>query len=309
METTTHIYTEHPHGSVSPGTHVSIESTHVPPESMHVPPEVRNPPPVSRLVPSSMIPPVPPRVPESSYVPPWTTPGTTYPENIHVPPGTTYMPPGTTYVPPGSAYVAPGNVYDPTFHQPPTTMEPQLLSGLSSVKIIHEQIRNNIDRLLQVNDLKHKSKLWKDTVKLICQHDVAEEVVLYPAIKNLGLGHLIDTAILNCVEMERVLHDMSKRYKHGINDNESFNIELQGLKNMFNGHLGYLEQKNLIPILEKYLSYEDVESTNRWFDKIRMLAPTRPHPDGPHSVAGKLAVGPIVSFIDHFRDLSKKYTH
>jgi len=298
---TTHIYTEHPHGSV--------ESTHVPPESMYVPPEARNSPPVSRLLPVSMIPPesghVPtPVAPESSYVHAGTTPGTTY-----IPPEKVYVPPGTTHVPPGSAYVAAGKIHDPTLHQPASTMEPHISSGLSSVKIIHEQIRTDIDRLLQVNDLKHKVRLWKDTVKLISQHDVAEEVVLYPAIKNLGLGHLIDTAIFNCVEMERVLHGMNKRYKHGINDNESFNIELHGLKNMFNNHLGYLEQNNLIPLLEKYLSYEDIESFNRWFDKVRMLAPTRPHPDGPHSHAGKLAVGPIVSFIDHFRDLSKKFTH
>jgi hypothetical protein len=258
---------------------------------MHVPPESRNAPPVSRLIPVSMVPQV------SGPVP------------THVPPESTYIPPGNMHVPPGTTYVPPGQIHDPTLHQPPASMQPQLLSGLSSVKIIHEQIRNDIDLLLQVNDLKHKVRLWKDTVKLISQHDVAEEVVLYPAIKSLGLGHLIDTAKFNCVEMERLLHDMNKRYKRGIHDNETFNIELQGLKNLFNKHIGYLEQMNLIPLLEKYLSYEDVESTNRWFEKIRILAPTRPHPDGPHSVAGKLAVGPIVSFIDHFRDLSKKFTH
>jgi hypothetical protein len=303
---TTHISTEQPHGSV--------ESTHVPPESLHVPPVSRNGPPgVSRLVPASMVPPesmhVPTQVPSHpmyvpAHVPPGTTPGPTY-----VPPGNIHLPPGTTHVPPGSAYTPTGKIHDPNLHQPSSSMEPHILSGISSVKIIHEQIRNDFDRLLQVYDLKHKARLWKDTVKLISQHDVAEEVILFPAIKNLGMGHLLDTARVNCVEMERVLYDMNKRYKHGINDNATFNSELQGLKNMFNNHLGYLEQMNIIPLLEKCLSYEDIESLNSWFDKVRMLAPTRPHPDGPHSVAGKLAVGPIVSFIDHFRDLSKKFTH
>ena len=71
----------------------------------------------------------------------------------------------------------------------------------------------------------------------------------------------------------------------------------------------------------------DLEGLNTWYDRIKVAAPTRPHPDGPKSAIGNLAVGnslcydafciqrelllsfvaPVVTFIDKFRDLAKKF--
>jgi len=180
--------------------------------------------------------------------------------------------------------------------------------GLNSIKNGHEEIKFSIERLYLVTDMHDKLRLFNDTVKLIAQHDVAEEVVLFPAVKNLGLKNMVDTSINQTIDLEKHLFHMDSKYGKKIEDDAAFNADLQILKAKFNSHSNYLEQRELIPLLERNLSEKELESLNNWFDKIKAAAPTRPHPDGPHSAAGALAVGPIISFIDHFRDLSKKFT-
>jgi len=132
--------------------------------------------------------------------------------------------------------------------------------------------------------------------------------VFYRALRNVGLGHLVDKAITQTVELEKLVYDMDQQYGHRIEDHAAFNSQLIQLRDLFNKHAGDLEEQELIPALESYLSFEEIESMNTWFEKIKVMAPTRPHPNGPHSAAGKLFVGPIVSFIDHFRDLGKKFS-
>jgi len=193
---------------------------------------------------------------------------------------------------------------------PKETSEGELLpnNGLSSIRLDHDKVRGNFERLLQLNDMEEKVRLFNDTIKMIAQHDVAEEVVFYRALRNVGLGHLVDKAITQTIELEKLVYDMDQKYGQKIEDNAAFNWQLSQLRDLFNSHAGDLEEKELIPALEGYMSFEEIESMNTWFEKIKVMAPTRPHPNGPHSAAGKLFVGPIVSFIDHFRDLGKKFS-
>jgi len=182
-------------------------------------------------------------------------------------------------------------------------------NGLSSIRLDHDRVRGNFERLLQMKEMEEKVRLFNDTIKMIAQHDVAEEVVFYRALRNVGLGHLVDKAITQTIELEKLVYDMDQKYGQKIEDDAAFNWQLTQLKDMFNKHAGDLEENELIPALEAYLSFDEMESMNTWFEKIKVMAPTRPHPSGPHSAAGKLFVGPIVSFIDHFRDLGKKFSH
>lgn len=84
-----------------------------------------------------------------------------------------------------------------------------------------------------------------------------------------------------------------------------FNEKLGQLKQVLLEHID-MEEKVLLSRLERNLDADAIESINSWFENVKLLAPTRPHPDGPHSAAGKLATGPVVAFVDSLRDLSRK---
>lgn len=90
-------------------------------------------------------------------------------------------------------------------------------------------------------------------------------------------------------------------------DKPGFHERLTELRNALLEHMD-MEENQLLPHLERNLSTDNIDSLNSWFDNVKLLAPTRPHPDGPHSAAGKLATGPIVAFVDSLRDLTKKFS-
>jgi len=159
-----------------------------------------------------------------------------------------------------------------------------------------------------LTDVNIKLALFNDTIKLFSQFDVSEEVVLYSALRNLGLGTLADKGVEQTIMMEKVLYELDQKFGSGIEDSSKFITDIGRLRDAFNVHASWLEGPDVLPKLESKLSREDIESLSMWFDRVKLMAPTRPHPGGPHSTAGKLLTGPLLSFVDRFRDLSKEFT-
>jgi len=181
-------------------------------------------------------------------------------------------------------------------------------TGLWNIRNDLTTMRVNLDHLLTLSDMNTKLSLFNDTIKLFSQFDVAEEVVLYSSIRNLGLNTLADTALEQTILMEKVLYEMDQRWGKGISDVNLFNDDIKRLRDVFNTHSNFLEGPEMLPRLESRLPMGDTESLNTWFDRIKTMAPTRPHPGGFHSTSGKLLTGPVLSFVDRFRDLSKQFS-
>lgn len=93
---------------------------------------------------------------------------------------------------------------------------------LWSVRKDHDDVRRNIENMLTMTDLDAKQRLFNDTVKMLAQHDVAEEVVclkarilkltldkvIYPAAQRIGDESLYKLALDQTVQMERMLYDV-----------------------------------------------------------------------------------------------------
>lgn len=69
----------------------------------------------------------------------------------------------------------------PTTPTTAATGKPTVSAGtpgmLWSVRKDHDDVRRNIENMLTMTDLDAKQRLFNDTVKMLAQHDVAEEVV------------------------------------------------------------------------------------------------------------------------------------
>jgi hypothetical protein len=250
--------------------------------------------------------------PPQNPVPPVTLPpiNTTQIPSVQPPPYAQPYPPSVNTQPypiPGYTNPLPVNTQP---YPPPTGVVPlhsHHYNTLSNIRNDHTQLRANLDNLLSIMDNKDKVKLFNDIVKLLSQHDVAEEVVLFSVCKNLGLVPLADSSIDGTRHMEKLLHEMDKKYGKKIDDVTMFHEDVIRLKEEFNNHILLLD-KDMLPELETKLSMDDVDSINKWYDRTKTVAPTRPHPSGPHSATGQLLTGPVLSFVDRFRDLSKKFT-
>jgi len=181
-------------------------------------------------------------------------------------------------------------------------------TGLYAIKNDITQIRSNLDRLLNFPNLNSKLALFNDTIKLFSQFDSAEEIVLYTSVKNyLGLGELIEISIEQNILLEKLLYELDQRYDNEIQDVFRFQEDILRLRELVNTHASFIERE-MITKLESKLTRADIESINSWYDRVKSLAPTRPHPASPHSTTGKIITGPVLSLVDRFRDLSKQFT-
>jgi len=181
-------------------------------------------------------------------------------------------------------------------------------TGLWNIRNDMTTLRLNIDHLLSSQDVNTKLSIFNDTVKLFSQFDVAEEVVLCSAIRNLGMNTFADTVKDQTILLEKVLYEMDQKWGTAIWDMNGFNDDVKRLKDVWTTHCNFLEGPDMLPRLETNLPVDHTESMNTWFDRIKTVAPTRPHPGGPHSTTGKLLTGPVLSFVDRFRDLSKQFS-
>jgi len=196
--------------------------------------------------------------------------------------------------------------------QPIISGQPQVSQGMKTgiltIRNDLREFRYNLDQLVTLTDVNIKIALFNDTIKLFSQFDVAEEVVLYSSLRNLGLVTLADKGVQQTIMMEKVLYELDQKYGSGIEDSGKFLQDIGRLRDVFNVHASWLEGQDVLMKLECKLNREDIESLSTWFDRVKTMAPTRPHPGGPHSTAGKLLTGPLLSFVDRFRDLSKEFT-
>jgi len=181
-------------------------------------------------------------------------------------------------------------------------------TGILTIRNDLREFRLNLEQLQTLVDVPTRTALFNDTIKLFSQFDVAEEVVLYSAVRNLGLTTLADKGLEQTIQMEKILYELDQKYGRGIQDWDKFIQDIVRLRDTFYIHASFLEGPDMLPKLESKLKREDIESLSNWFDRVKSMAPTRPHPGGPHSTAGKLLTGPVLSFVDRFRDLSKEFT-
>ncbi|MEN8822424.1 MAG: hypothetical protein ABF271_15105, partial [Abyssibacter sp.] len=62
------------------------------------------------------------------------------------------------------------------------------------------------------------------------------------------------------------------------------------------------EEHTEFPKIEQSVSPDKLESLASIYRAAEATAPTRPHPNGPTSAAGNLALGPLVAIADRARD-------
>jgi hypothetical protein len=184
------------------------------------------------------------------------------------------------------------------------------LGGLTSVRQDIEVIKANTEKLLGMDafsghDRDAKQRLLNDTIALISQHNVACEVVLYRAIKKIDKNKA-KIASNQTIEVEKLLYDIDQDYGTQV-DKPKFYDRFQALDTLLMKHVAD-DEREILSVLEHHYTPENLRSLNSWFDKIKKLAPTKPHPKGPHAAAVELSKGPALPFVDQMRDGGKKFT-
>lgn len=130
-------------------------------------------------------------------------------------------------------------------------------------------------------------------------HASAEEVVLYPAIRDeLADGErLADEAIEEHSRVEKALKELDGRDPA----EEDVALLVARIAAEVRHHVEE-EEGDLFERMRVEMSAERLDELGERLERAKAVVPTRPHPSAPDTPPGNLLVGPPTGLIDRLRD-------
>ena len=145
---------------------------------------------------------------------------------------------------------------------------------------------------------RERKAIADELVTELSRHEVAEEMVLWPAVRDRA-G---DGAELSAVALEqeaagkRLLNELVKASP----GSEEFDTLTHSVAAMLREHISY-EQNIAWPRLRLKLSAEEASELGAQVERARRRAPTRPHPHVPPRPGLLRRIGPAAAVLDRIR--------
>lgn len=146
---------------------------------------------------------------------------------------------------------------------------------------------------------KGRAEAISDIIRELSMHAVAEEVVLYPAIrKALPDGdQLADDALAEHQRIEEALAELDGKSP----EDDDVMATLTTFAGEFRHHVRE-EEDELFPKLRAAMDAEELEALGSKIETTKKTAPTHPHPHAPNTPPGNIIVGPPTGLLDRLRD-------
>lgn len=161
----------------------------------------------------------------------------------------------------------------------------------------HHLVEKRLEELSAAGPETRGELFWKLTNDLV-RHEVAEEVVFYPALRQLPGGDAIaDPRIGEQSEAEKQLAKMEKLDAQA----PEFLRELASLKAAVLDH-AKAEEETAFMMLRGAVPVDQRAELGQRYLKAKAVAPTHPHPHAPDSPPGNVVLGPVAALLDRVRD-------
>jgi hemerythrin-like domain-containing protein len=156
-----------------------------------------------------------------------------------------------------------------------------------------EQLRGRTDSA----SVTRKRDLADEVTIGLVKHSVAEETQVYPRVEKQVDKEEAEHAKEEHAEAEETM----KRLERLDADDPAFDDAVAELIREIRHHVQE-EESRMFTELRATFSREDLIEMARKVEAVKKLAPTRPHPLTPNEPGVRMAVGPVVSLLDHLRD-------
>jgi hemerythrin superfamily protein len=146
-------------------------------------------------------------------------------------------------------------------------------------------------------DLRRKRELVDEVTIGLVKHSVAEETQVYPRVEKEVDKEEAEHSKHEHAEAEETM----KRLERMDPDDAQFDTEVQTLIREIRSHVVH-EEGRMFTELRASFSHDQLMEMARSVERVKAIAPTRPHPNTPNEAGVRLAVGPVASLLDHLRD-------
>jgi hypothetical protein len=175
---------------------------------------------------------------------------------------------------------------------------PVNLSLIESLKTDHRTLERMLGDIESTPDEELQDFFCEIRHELV-RHEVAEEVVLYPALRRLGpkASEIADACVAEQATAEEELASMEKMQE----DPLLLRPLLLRLRAAVIEHAVH-EETEALPPLAKELSDDELAELGARYQTSLAAAPTHPHPHIPNSPLANVLIGPLAALVDTVRD-------
>lgn len=148
-----------------------------------------------------------------------------------------------------------------------------------------------------------RDEYFCEVVHLLVGHEVAEELVVYPAVRKDGsVGEQeAEKRIAEQAEAEQLLAEMESDDA----TTTAFAAKFIQLRESVLAH-AQAEETSTFPLLQSATNAEEHRDLGVRYQKAKEKAPTHPHPHAPDTPPGNKVLGPIAALLDRARDAMHK---
>ena len=163
----------------------------------------------------------------------------------------------------------------------------------------HQVLRLMFDRFDESMDTHQRERLFRELTTALVQHEVAEEVTVYPVLRKLGeTGDAqADARIREQAAVEELLRSMEQLDVMS----EEFTAGFRELTAAALGHAGQ-EESVAFPYLTGATTPAERAQMARRYERALPSAPSHPHPSAPDTPPGNRVVAPVLALADRVRD-------
>ncbi|WP_336921321.1 hemerythrin domain-containing protein [Aquipuribacter sp. SD81] len=177
-----------------------------------------------------------------------------------------------------------------------TTSEPDVVDLLSAD---HEEFLGLLGQIRSTRDAEQQKELADTLVAELVRHAVAEEMWVYPAMRD----HLPDgeAKVQHDTEEHKELEVLLKRLEAADPADDEFVTTVARVEEVLRDHVAD-EESEQFPELRAHVPHDELVDMARRVAKAKKVSPTRPHPSAPNSELFHKTVGLGAGMVDRLRD-------
>jgi hemerythrin superfamily protein len=163
----------------------------------------------------------------------------------------------------------------------------------------HHEVLELVQQIPSVEDANVRRDMAETVIAELMRHSVAEEMYVYPVMRErLPNG---DDEVKHDVEEHQQLEEVMKELESVDANDAGFFDVMNRLEEVLRDHISD-EEDDQFPQLRSTIPQEELVEIGRKVEAAKKAAPTRPHPNAPHSELFHKALGPGVGLVDRLRD-------
>ena len=181
------------------------------------------------------------------------------------------------------------------------------MNAISLLKNDHKTVEDLFKRFEKLGPraVKSKQDVAERIIRELSIHAAIEEMVFYPAIREVTEKGDVDDMVLESLEEHHIVKWVLLEIERLSPSDERFDAKVRVLMENVRHHVEE-EEKDLFPKVNKMFDRAQLDELGDAMAQLKKTAPTHPHPRSPDEPPGNVIAAAGAAIVDKARDTGRK---